>query len=89
MNMPLFFFFGVPSLVPRTWELVRRNAQGQETVLATNVASYDLLPDGAVIYSNGRAVFMLAGGAQPSLILKEDLVADVVAGTVTQRASAY
>lgn len=80
---------GVPSLVPRSWELVRRNAQGNETVLATNVASYDLLPGGTIIYSNGRAAFMLGNGAQPTLLLREDLVADVVARSGVQRASAY
>ena len=69
---------GVASLVPRTWELVRRTRQGAETVLATNVASYDLLADGSIIYSNGRAVFMLGQGGQSTLILKEDLVGDVI-----------
>lgn len=88
---------GVPSLVPRTWELVKRNAQGHETVLATNVASYDLLANGAIVYSNGRAAFLLGPGAgtntaagnQPSMLLKEDLVADVVARAGVQRATAY
>lgn len=80
---------GVPSLVPRSWELVRRNAQGNETVLATNVASYDLLAGGAIVYSNGRAAFMLANGGGPALLLREDLVADVVARAGAQRATAY
>ena len=80
---------GVPSLVPHSWELVRRNAHGQETVLATNVASYDVLADGAIVYSNGRAAFMLGNGSQPSLILREDLVADVVGRAGVQRATAY
>ena len=72
---------GVASLVPRSWELVSRNRQGQETVLATNVASYDLMADGSIIYSNGRAVFMLGQGGQTTLILKEDLVGDVTGKT--------
>ena len=72
---------GVASLVPRTWELVRRSRQGSETVLATNVASYDLLADGSIIYSNGRAVFMLGQGGQSTLILREDLVGDVTGKT--------
>jgi hypothetical protein len=67
--------------VPRSWELVSRNRQGQETVLATNVASYDLMADGSIIYSNGRAVFMLGQGGQTTLILKEDLVGDVTGKT--------
>jgi hypothetical protein len=72
---------GIASLVPRSWELVSRNRQGQETVLATNVASYDVLADGSIIYSNGRAVFMLGNGGQSTLLLKEDLVGDVTGRT--------
>jgi hypothetical protein len=72
---------GVASLVPRSWELVSRSRQGQETVLATNVASYDLLADGSIIYSNGRAVFVLGQGGQSTLILKEDLIGDVAGKT--------
>ena len=77
---------GIASLVPRSWELVSRNRQGQETVLATNVASYDLLADGNIIYSNGRAVFILGNGGQSTLLLKEDLIGDIAGkcgGTVT------
>jgi hypothetical protein len=68
----------VASLVPRSWELVSRTSQGQETVLATNVANYDLLADGSIIYSNGRAVFSLGRGGQSSVLLKEDLIGDIV-----------
>lgn len=68
---------GVASLVPRSWELVSRTKQGQETVLATNVASYDVMDDGSIIYSNGRAVFMLGRGGASSMLLKEDLIGDI------------
>lgn len=70
---------GVPSLVPDSWELVSRNQQGQERVLATNVASYDLSPDGTIVYSNGRGVFALGQEGAPQLVLKDELVAEVVA----------
>ncbi len=69
---------GVASLVPRSWELVSRTHQGQETVLATNVASYDLLADGSIIYSNGRAMFMLGRGSQSSVLLQADLIGEIV-----------
>lgn len=72
---------GIASLVPRSWELVSRSRQGGETVLATNVASYDLLADGSIIYSNGRAIFLLGQGGQSTLLLKEDLVGDVTGKT--------
>jgi hypothetical protein len=70
---------GIVSLVPRSWELVSRNQQGVERVLATNVASYDLMSDGSIVYSNGRAVFMLGAGSGSTLVLKDDLVGDVAA----------
>ncbi|MES2014877.1 MAG: hypothetical protein V4484_00150 [Pseudomonadota bacterium] len=70
---------GIASLVPRSWELVCRNRDGSERVLATNVASYDLMDDGSIVYSNGRAVFMLGAGTQSTLVLKDDLVGDVAA----------
>jgi hypothetical protein len=70
---------GVASLVPRSWELVRRSRHGAEQVLATNVASYDLMADGSIVYSNGRAVFMLDQGNGSALVLKSDLVGDVAA----------
>ncbi len=69
---------GVASLVPRSWELVSRTRQGQETVLATNVASYDLLADGSIIYSNGRAMFLLGHGGQSSVLLQADLIGEIV-----------
>lgn len=69
---------GVPSLVPASWQLISRDRQGKETVLAANVVSYDMRTDGSIIYSNGRGVFLLGGPGQSSLIIKSDLVADVI-----------
>ena len=70
---------GVPSLVPDSWELVGRDQEGVERVLATNVASYDISSDGTIVYSNGRGVFILEPNGSPRLALTEELVADVVA----------
>lgn len=70
---------GVPSLVPDTWQLVSRNPEGVECVLATNVASYDISPDGTIVYSNGRGVFVLDQDGAARLALTNDLVAEVVA----------
>jgi hypothetical protein len=68
---------GVPSLVPQSWELVRCTPDGSERVLATSVAAYDIDPDGTVIYSNGRGVFVLDAAGSSELIHKTDLVAEV------------
>ncbi len=78
---------GVPSLVPRSWELVSRARDGAERVLATNVASYDIDSHGRVVYSNGRGVFMLGENGKSALALKSDLIAHVLAGTMPARAA--
>lgn len=70
---------GIPSLVPKSWQLVRRTWQGAETILASNVVSYDITGDGQVVYSNGRGVFLLEPSGAPKLILKSDLVSEVLA----------
>lgn len=68
---------GVPSLVPRSWQLIRRTQQGAEQVLATNVASYDIASDGRVYYSNGKGVFLLSEDGKAKLVLQSDLVGDL------------
>lgn len=69
---------GIASLVPQSWQLICRTQQGQETVLARNVASYDVTSQGDIIYSNGRAVFGLDANNHSRLLLKSDLVGDIV-----------
>jgi hypothetical protein len=45
-----------PSLVPRSWQLIRREADGRPIVLARGVLTFDVASDGSVIYSNGTAI---------------------------------
>lgn len=70
---------GVPSLVPSTWQLVRRDRNGNERILATNVVSYDIGADGSIIYSNGRGVFVVDDEGRGGLVLSDQLVSEVVA----------
>lgn len=70
---------GVASLVPASWQLICRAANGSERVLAQNVASFDIMGDGRILYSNGKAVFLLDANGQSSLVLKSDLVSEVIA----------
>jgi hypothetical protein len=49
-----------PALVPRSWELVRRDPSGETRVLARGVLAFDLAGDGSVVYSNGSAVECLS-----------------------------
>jgi hypothetical protein len=49
------------NLVPRSWELVRRGADGGVTTLADHVAAYGLAHDGSVLLTNGYQLSALHG----------------------------
>ncbi len=70
---------GVRSLVPRSWELVKRTRNGEEQVLATNVASYDIMRDGKIIFSNGYGVFVLDASNGAQVVLRGKLIAELIA----------
>ncbi len=70
---------GVPSLVPASWQLVCRSPQGEETVLASHVASYDITSDGMILFSNGYGAFVLDGPHPPQVLVRDKLIADVIA----------
>jgi hypothetical protein len=69
---------GVRSLVPRSWQLIRRTRTGNEKVLATNVAAYDITSDGRIIFTNGYGVFMLDSSNDPQVVLRGRLIAELV-----------
>ncbi len=68
-----------PDLVPRTWELVRRELDGSETVLARSVLSYDLCADGSVLYSNGSAIFLRKPDGAQETVVRHRFIEQVVA----------
>ncbi|WP_455220728.1 hypothetical protein [Kaarinaea lacus] len=70
---------GIPSLVPKSWQLVKRTRTGDETLLATNVASFDITSEDFILYSNGYAVFQLASNNESRILLRDKLIADVIA----------
>ncbi len=70
---------GVRSLVPRSWQLVTRNRNGEERVLATNVASYDIMRDGRIIFTNGYGVFILDSSNTAQVVFRGKLIAELVA----------
>ena len=70
---------GVPSLVPASWQLVCRNPQGEERVLASHVVSFDIASDCTILFSNGYGVFALDGANPPQVLLRDKLIADVIA----------
>jgi hypothetical protein len=44
------------SLVPASWQLVKRSAGGSEEVVAKHVLAYDLCGDGGVVYTDGSGI---------------------------------
>ncbi len=63
-----------PAVVPDTWELVRRNPQGEEAVIASAVGHYDLAPDGGVIFTNGAKVIHQDPDGTQSVLIKDSLI---------------
>ncbi|HEX2862503.1 MAG TPA: hypothetical protein VHN79_12730, partial [Lacunisphaera sp.] len=63
-------------LIPATWELIRRDTSGNETVVAKHVVSYDLGPAGEVIYSDGLRVWL--AGPSPRKLFQGKVIQSVV-----------
>lgn len=64
-------------LVPKSWELHRRGANGDTKVLAGGVLAYDVAPDGTIVFTNGNAVFVLHADGRKEQILKERMIEQV------------
>jgi len=68
---------GIPSLVPKNWELVRRTSEGVETIMAHSVLSYAISDDDRIVYTNGSGVFVIEN-QQSHLLFKDALVTDII-----------
>ncbi len=68
-----------PALVPQSWELLRRAPSGKEEALAKGVLSFDVTPDGTVIYTNGSAIFQLDERGKPQQIGTGHLIEHLIA----------
>jgi hypothetical protein len=66
------------ALVPKDWQLVRRDAQGQETVLAESVLGYDLTAGGEVVFTSGAAVYCLNKEGRRDKLCDDALIESVV-----------
>jgi hypothetical protein len=64
-------------LVPKSWELHCRTADGATRVLAGGVLAYDTAPDGGILYTNGNAVFLLRANGQKERLLSERMIQQV------------
>lgn len=65
--------------LPENWQLVARDAAGAERVLARRVLAFDLYPDGAVVYTDGRRVRHRAPNGTETLLGTYDDVGEVLA----------
>ena len=69
-----------PSLVPSSWQLVRRSADGDTDVVAKGILSFDIAADGSLLYSNGSAIHRrVAGGGREERMLLGNMIEQVAA----------
>lgn len=65
----------VPALVPNSWQLICKTADGTEKAIAERVLYYDVATDGSIIYTNGNRIYSLANStANPEQLLDHQLV---------------
>lgn len=64
-------------LVPKSWQLMRRAANGPTVVLAGGVLAYDVGADGTVVYTNGNAVFLLHPDGRKQHVVNERMIEQV------------
>jgi hypothetical protein len=70
---------GVKSLVPASWQLLKREPGGEETLVAKAVLAFDLDSEGQILYSNGNAIYRAKENGSPELLLKANLIETIVA----------
>jgi hypothetical protein len=73
---------GTPTLVPKSWELVRRapagGGDGREEVVAKGVLSFDLEAEGSLLYSNGGGIYRVDTKGVVEQLGKDSLIEQVV-----------
>jgi hypothetical protein len=65
------------ALAPADWELVKRAADGTESVLAKHVLAYDLAADGRIAWSDGKNLHLIESGGAKKKLLSEPLIDSV------------
>jgi len=66
------------ALVPKDWQLVRRDVGGSVTILAENVLAYDLAASGEIVFTNGSAIFTLARDGRREKLCDDTLIEAVI-----------
>jgi hypothetical protein len=67
------------SLVPDSWQLMRRSPDGSEEVLAKGVVAFDVAPDGDILYTTGTTVYLLNEAGEQQRLMKGKMIERVVA----------
>ncbi len=60
-----------PALVPREWMLMRRRGGEEATTVARGVVDFHVNQEGAVVYTNGSAIYGIVPGGVAKRLLKE------------------
>lgn len=63
-----------PAVVPKSWELVVRDRQGEEDVVARGVVDFDLTDDGTPVWTNGTAIFQRDADGRPRVVERGKLI---------------
>lgn len=66
-----------PDLVPKSWQLIRRNADGKEQTIAQGVLDFDVTPEGQVVYTNGSALFTISADGGSQKIQSDKMISQV------------
>lgn len=66
--------------MPPSWQLIRREADGEVQSLASGVLSFDVADDGALVYTNGTAVCAIAQGAKRRICTDHGIEQVIVVG---------
>lgn len=65
------------ALVSADWELVRRDPDGSERILAKHVLCYDLSADGTIVWSDGRNLHLIKPDGERCKLLSEPMTDSV------------
>ena len=68
-----------PGLVPDSWELCHIKTGGAPEVIAKGVLSFDLAPNGSLIYSNGSTICRRSASGEISRLHQDIMIQQVVA----------
>jgi hypothetical protein len=75
-------------LVPSSWELCHKKADGTVEVLAKSALSFDLEPDGNLVYSNGAIIYRRTTDGHVSKLHKDSMIRQVIAAAINENAAA-